>query len=345
MSHLTLPVCVRARGEVSSSNKRKVALRIFLLLPHADHHNLPPSPLLSYRSSSSFSSTTASCSSTAVSSASLPRNRAYLSLRSCKQSNSKLPAIVTHGVTVTTEPGEALRIAEEKDVKERMGKGKEERSDPLRGTLEAEVSTHLIGSRLWCEKIPAKVEERVRSKIGRDRRKITNEIEEMIKNFVNIREHSMIWMYMMIESNRPVEEREKIAHFRYPPLCFPIFRSLTRYRRTGEMDRIWTIPPLFKTDEELSGRSLCLWWTRCAVRGYGGSPRPPIGRERRDREQYRHEGTNYPPTITTTIRTRPPPPSAATPRFDVRDEEGRTETELAWTRTAWCWETVTGKEK
>lgn len=93
------------------------------------------------------------------------------------------------------------------------------------------------------------------------------------------------------------------------------------------MDRIWTIPPLFKTDEELSGRSLCLWWTRCAVRGYGGSPRPPIGRERRDREQYRHEGTNYPPTITTTIRTRPPPPSATTPRFDMKDEERWTETE------------------
>lgn len=204
----------------------------------------PPSPLLSYKSSSSFSSTTASCSSTAVSSASLPRNRAYLSLRSCKQSNSKLPAIVTHGVTVTTEPGEALRIAEEKDVKERMRKGKEERSDPLRGTLEAEVSTHLIGSRLWCEKIPANVEERVRSKIGRDCRKITNETEEMIKNFMNVREHSMIGTYMMIDSNRPIEEREKIAHFRYPPLCFPIFRSLTRYRRTGEMDRIWTIPHL-----------------------------------------------------------------------------------------------------
>lgn len=120
------------------------------------------------------------------------------------------------------------------------------------------------------------------------------------------------------------------------PLSFPLFCSLTRYRRTGEMDRIWTIPPLFKTDEELSGRSLCLWWTRCAVRGYGGSPRPPIGRERRDREQYRHEGTNYPPTITTTIRTRPPPPSAATPRFDMKDEERWTETELAWTRTTRC---------
>lgn len=108
----------------------------------------------------------------------------------------------------------------------------------------------------------------------------------------------------------------------------PLLRSLTpisRYRRTGEIDRIWMIPPLFKTDEELSGRSLCLWWTRCAVRGYGGPPRPPIGRERRDREQYRHEGTNYPPTIATTIRTRPPPPSATTPRFGVRDEERWTE--------------------
>lgn len=58
-----------------------------------------------------------------------------------------------------------------------------------------------------------------------------------------------------------------------------------------------------------------------------GPPRPPIGRERRDRERYRHEGTNYPPTITTTIRTRPPPPSATTPRFGASDEEGRTETE------------------
>lgn len=84
----------------------------------------------------------------------------------------------------------------------------------------------------------------------------------------------------------------------------PLLRSLTptpRYCRAGEIDRIWMIPPLFKTDEELSGRSLCLWWTRCAVRGYGGPPRPPIGRERRDREQYRHEGTNNPPPY--------PPPS------------------------------------
>lgn len=51
-----------------------------------------------------------------ASSASLPRNRAYLSLRSCKQSNSKLPAIVTHSATVTTESGEALRIMEEENV-------------------------------------------------------------------------------------------------------------------------------------------------------------------------------------------------------------------------------------
>lgn len=30
-----------AHGEVSSSNKRKVALQILLLLPHTDHHDLP----------------------------------------------------------------------------------------------------------------------------------------------------------------------------------------------------------------------------------------------------------------------------------------------------------------
>lgn len=62
------------------------------------------------------------------SSASLPRNRAYLSLRSCKQSNSKLPAIVTHSATVTTEPGEALRIAEEENARRigREGRRKEE---------------------------------------------------------------------------------------------------------------------------------------------------------------------------------------------------------------------------
>lgn len=61
-----------------------------------------------------------------ASSASLPRNRAYLSLRSCKQSNSKLPAIVTLGATVTTEPGEALRIAEEENVEGQIGGGGKE---------------------------------------------------------------------------------------------------------------------------------------------------------------------------------------------------------------------------
>jgi len=64
-----------------------------------------------------------------VSSASLPRNRAYLSLCSCKQSNSKLPAIVTLSATVTTEPGEVLRIAEDEKVEGRIGGGgKEENS-------------------------------------------------------------------------------------------------------------------------------------------------------------------------------------------------------------------------
>lgn len=134
--------CVCARGEVSSSNKRKVALRILLLLPHTDHHNLPPSSPLSYRSSSSFSST-ASSSSTAVSSASLPRNRAYLSLRSCKQSNSKLPAIVTHSVN---DDDRTRRGFEDcgRERCERTEKGREERFDPLRGTREAKVSTYSI---------------------------------------------------------------------------------------------------------------------------------------------------------------------------------------------------------
>lgn len=66
------------------------------------------------------------------SSASLPRNRAYLSLRSCKQSNSKLPAIVTHSATVTTEPGEALRIAEEENARRIGGReGRREEENPF----------------------------------------------------------------------------------------------------------------------------------------------------------------------------------------------------------------------
>lgn len=102
VSHLALPVCVCARGEVSSSNKRKVALWILLLL-HTDH--LPPSPLLGYRSSSSFSSTTASSSSTAASSLPLFLATAPISRSTpCKQSDSKLPAVVTHSATMTTEP-------------------------------------------------------------------------------------------------------------------------------------------------------------------------------------------------------------------------------------------------
>lgn len=79
------------------------------------------------------------------------------------------------------------------------------------------------------------------------------------------------------------------------------------------------------------------------MRGYGGPPRPPIGKERRDREQYRHEGTNnYPPTIATTIRTRPPPPSATTLRFGVRDKERGTNG-IARTRTTRCRDTRDGK--
>lgn len=115
-----------ARGEVSGSNKRKVALWIVLLLPHADHHHLPPYPGSRSQVFFLFLLNHHLFLFHCGFSASRPRNRAYLSLRSCKQSNSKLPAIVTHGATVTTEPGEALRIAEEEGVK-RIGR-REKRS-------------------------------------------------------------------------------------------------------------------------------------------------------------------------------------------------------------------------
>jgi hypothetical protein len=106
---------VYARGEVSSSNKRKVALRILLLLLHTDHR-LPPSPLLGYRSSSS--SPRFFLFYRGFLCASFPRNRAYFSLGSCKQSDSKLPAIVAHSATMTTDPGEALNTAEVEDAPE-----------------------------------------------------------------------------------------------------------------------------------------------------------------------------------------------------------------------------------
>lgn len=182
----------------------------------------------------------------------------------------------------------------------------------------------LIGSRSRVEKIH--VEGRIRSKIQVVCRKSCRPDRG---NSKKLRERlGAQWIETSVWWSRRAVRREKVTHFRYPR-TFSLLRSLAptprRYCRAGEIDRIWMIPPLFKTDEELSGRSLCLWWTRCAVRGYGGPPRPSIGRERKDREQYRHEGTNYPPTIATTIRTRPPPPSASTPRFGARDEERRTE--------------------
>lgn len=178
--------CVCARGEVSSSNKRKVALQILLLLPHTDHHNLPPSSPLRYRSSSSFSSTACS-SSTAVSSASLPRNRAYLSLRSCKQSNSKLPAIVTQCERWRQNQARLWRLRKRKMWKNGEREGRETWSASRDSRSEGvNVFDHV------CEKFPAEVEDRVRLKIDWDCQKITNETEEIIKNFVNVREHS-VW--------------------------------------------------------------------------------------------------------------------------------------------------------
>lgn len=151
-----------ARGEVSSSNKRKVALWILLLLPHADH--LPPF-LVSRLCTGPLPLFLQPPPLLLPSSASLPRNRAYLSLRSCKQSNSKLPAIVTHSATVTTEPGEALRIAEEENAR-RIGRGRgdEKKRNPFCvETLGAEALMCLIGSRSRVEKIH--VEGGIRSKI------------------------------------------------------------------------------------------------------------------------------------------------------------------------------------
>lgn len=107
---------------------------------------------------------------------------------------------------MTTEPGEALKIAEEKDVKERKG-----RFDPLRETLEGvNVFDHV------CEKISAKVEDRVRLKMSTE---IVNKLRDRgdDKKFRECqRAQYMIGTYAMIESNRSIEEREQIAHFRYP---------------------------------------------------------------------------------------------------------------------------------
>lgn len=62
---------------------------------------------------------------------------------------------------------------------------------------------------------------------------------------------------VMIETDRGTQEGHALSLSPY----FSLLRSLTptpRYCRAGEIDRIWVILPLFKTDEELSGRSLCL---------------------------------------------------------------------------------------
>lgn len=146
-----------------------------------------------------------------------------------------------------------------------------------------------------------------------------------------------------------MEQREKkVTHFRYPrvllrdplPLSCPLSISLASVRRHRHhvAERSRTDGPeslndsAFVQDRREAVRKIALSMMN-SVRSarLRCSPRPPIGRERRDRERYRHEGTNYPPHHrATTIRRRrrrPPPPSATTPRFGARDEEGRTETE------------------
>lgn len=122
VSHCTSGVCALA-ANCQAQIKEKSPSGSFYSSHMRTITIFPPTPALGHKSSS-FSSTTTSSFSTAASSASRPRNRAYLSLRSCKQSDSKLPAIVTYGATVTTEPGEALRIAEQEGVKDRT-EGKE----------------------------------------------------------------------------------------------------------------------------------------------------------------------------------------------------------------------------
>ena len=74
-----LPVCVRVHGEVSSSNKRKVALRDLLLLPrtHPPPSACVPLPPLLRLAVSLF----------------LARVPPRLSFHPCKQSNSKLPVV------------------------------------------------------------------------------------------------------------------------------------------------------------------------------------------------------------------------------------------------------------
>lgn len=150
---------------------------------------------------------------------------------------------------------------------------------------------------------------------------------------------------MVIRSSEPDggtrEEGHALSLSPCPPVVPSIFLSLFfpiyLFPRFADTD---TTLPQSRTDGQNLNDSAFVQDRREAVRKIAlsmmnsvrsarlrGPPRPPIGRERRDRERYRHEGTNYPPTIATTIRTRPPPPSATTPRFGVRDEEGRAETE------------------
>lgn len=134
---------------------------------------------------------------------------------------------------------------------------------------------------------------------------------------------------------RTSEEGHALSLSPCSPASFshPVYLSLYSFRR----HRYHALPQS-RTDGQNLNNSTFVQARREAVRKIAlsmmnsvrsarlrGPPRPPIGRERRDRERYRHEGTNYPPTIATTIRTRPPPPSATTPRFGVRDEERHTE--------------------
>lgn len=103
--------------------------------------------------------------------------------------------------------------------------------------------------------------------------------------------------------------KKKVTHFRYPRVLLPLSPTLPIYLYPVRRHRYHALPQS-RTDGQNLNNSTFVQDRREAVRKIAlsmmnsvrsarlrGPPRPPIGRERRDRERYRHEGTNYPPTI------------------------------------------------
>lgn len=121
------------------------------------------------------------------------------------------------------------------------------------------MSTRLIGSRLRGEGIPARSRVTIKDEVSicgicvKESR--TRQREATMRNIASVKEHSGYGRSYAGDREQPAS-RETREEGR--ALSLLLSSPPSAATDTGEIDRIWTIPPPFKTDEELSGRSLCL---------------------------------------------------------------------------------------